>query len=131
MNTDYVVQVRVSLADYPQIAPVSATVTCKVLTCKLDNLVAPDDLQATYYIRTHQIEVGFAEFTQKPDCGYPITYSFEQASGSDLPAWISASEAEKLLSIVSYDINDQGQYTILVTGSTPEGYAYEQVTATM
>ena len=126
MNKQYTVQVRVSLKDYPDVEPITSTVNCKIFNCRLTDLTAPEDLSQVYYIRTNELSVQFADFTQEPDCGYPIEYSF-----SDLPAWIESDSGDRSLALQSQDINDQGKYVINVIGSTPVEYPYEAVTASM
>ena len=72
----------------------------------------------------------FARFTQSPDCGYPLVYSFTLDTGFDLPAIISADSKKRTVTVSSDNPSDEGNYIVRVTAATPPEYKHTKLTAT-
>ena len=69
VNTDYNLEIRVSLADYPGVKPSSFTVYAITKQCELTSLTPPANRNLTYYIRTKEITLQLPAFIKEPaDC---------------------------------------------------------------
>ena len=130
-DTEYIVEVQVTLKNYPQLDPVSAPVSMKVYTCRLDAIEQPEEIAATYSIRTPEISVNFEKFRQEPDCGIPLTYKFTVENETGMPSWLTPDPISRSMTIISNEVEDEGEYVVLITGSTPAGYAYDQLSKTL
>lgn len=134
INTDYFVEVEVSLKEYPRaVAPISRQVKLKLYDCRLGSLEQPVDSAAEYFIRTPEISVPFAEVVQVPNCDYPLTYEFSLDDGSPqggLPSWLTPEPESKSMKVNSRDIQDKGVYKVQIKASTPLLYPYDPLSVT-
>lgn len=58
-------------------------------------------------------------------------YNFNLADGSTLPQWIGQDAENRVLHIESNNLQTQGQYVIVLTGSTKDTYQYRKMSKTV
>lgn len=51
--------------------------------------------------------------------------------GSQMPNWLTPDPESRSMTILSNDVEDEALYVILISGSTPTGYAYEPLSVTL
>ena len=129
LNTDYYVEVRVSLSDYPNVLPVKAEALVKVSVCRVDKIIAPSDISMAYFIRTGQVAVPLDIFKQSPDCAVPLVYTAMLASGSNLPSFMQV--LGKSLIVKTDSLGDMGTFMITVTAATPTDYKHARQKASL
>lgn len=98
-NTDFYFEIQVSLLEYPDVESVTSTVLVKLDNCKVQSIVAPDEINLVYYVRTPEISVKFEEFEQQPNCDLPFSYSYIMSSGNELPSFMDLELSSKSLTV--------------------------------
>jgi len=58
-NKDFYFEIQVSLLEYPDVEAVTSTVLVKLDNCKVQSIVAPDEINLVYYVRTPEVSVQF------------------------------------------------------------------------
>ena len=70
----------------------------------------------TYYIQDPALDFTVNFLSQPVSGGYVFTYSALTTDGSSLPSCITFYPSNKTLHIYSNDVNDVGEYTLVITG---------------
>ena len=127
---DHIITVQASLRDFPSVSPVQSDITVTIEGCIVQSLsFIPPEKEYTYDIHLSEqpLIFSYAEFTQEPDCNYPVDYEIANkwlnfGYYSELPEFFQLREEEKQFIIETSDVFDVGQYYVSIRGSVSDQY---------